>query len=228
MGTEDALARLRPIVSSPEMPDRVIEYFSEHAEAGDRFTGRWFERFAGGGDRPDVANVFTSDDLVALSLLDVPVEGPAALELLGFDRLSTRDWSNLLAAVPNDLDATQPEGQEFLRDDGSAAVVLWKTLLEVPRFGTTRAGKLLARKRPHLIPVHDSVIAREIGAGDRWWATVADFMAESENVATLRSVHASLPVARRTEVSLLRVLDVAIWMHGRSAQPGPENLGMPD
>ena len=41
-------------------------------------TGRRFERFAGGGDRPEVAHHFTAEDFVAVSMLSVQIAGASA------------------------------------------------------------------------------------------------------------------------------------------------------
>src|SRR3954454_18749960 len=46
-----------------------------------RFSGGRFDLLAGGGDRSDVADVFTSDDIVAVSLLGARIPGAPALAL---------------------------------------------------------------------------------------------------------------------------------------------------
>src|SRR4051812_29996860 len=60
-------AELRRFVGDDAI-GRLVEYF----QSG-RFTGGRFDRLAGGGDRPDVTDMFTSDDIVAVSLLGVRI-----------------------------------------------------------------------------------------------------------------------------------------------------------
>jgi hypothetical protein len=90
--------RLAALLSTSQLDraaDVVRRYFAPREEGG--FTGAYFERLGGGGDRPEVADVFTAEDLVAVSMLSVRVEGHAAIEIL--DRRSDR-LSELLRAVP--------------------------------------------------------------------------------------------------------------------------------
>ncbi|SDH47498.1 hypothetical protein SAMN05216377_12326 [Pseudonocardia oroxyli] len=118
------------------------------------YTGGQFERFAG-GDRPDVADTFTVDDLVAVSMLSVTVPGRAALNILGPD---AGELAELLAAIPTDVDLVDAE--PHMIDDGSAANHLWQALRSQAGIGPVVAGKLLARKRPRLVPVMDSVVLK--------------------------------------------------------------------
>lgn len=121
------------------------------------FTGSWFERLAGGGDLPEVADQFTADDLIAVSMLSVPVVGDSALEILHtrHDRLRT-----LLAQVPTDV-ALADLAAEDIGDDWPVRAA-YRELLAVPDVGATTATKLLARKRPHLVPIWDTVVDAEL------------------------------------------------------------------
>jgi len=75
----------------------------------------------------------------------------------------------------------------------------------------------MARKRPRLIPVFDSVIqAHLMGGGDELWVPLhaaqrADGCALHQQLIQLRTL-AALP----EDVSALRVLDVLTWMEGSS------------
>jgi hypothetical protein len=76
---------------------------------------------------------------------------------------------------------------------------------------------LLARKRPHLLPVYDRVVKAALQPTKRtfWrplWETLQD-----------RAVTGRLEELRRVldlDVSLLRVLDVAVWMRNWGAAEG--------
>lgn len=65
------------------------------------YTGAFFERQDGGGDRPAVVDEITTADLVAVTMLGINVPAYAALEILG--RLGAR-IHDLLSAIPTDLE----------------------------------------------------------------------------------------------------------------------------
>ena len=50
-------------------------------DGGTPFSGAYFERLTGGGDRADAANRFTADDLVAVTMLSVSVPPGRAMDL---------------------------------------------------------------------------------------------------------------------------------------------------
>ncbi len=61
------------------LTDAAAGALAEYFNSG-KFTGGRFEHFAGGGDRHGVSDQFTSDDIVAVSMLSVrPGESCASL-----------------------------------------------------------------------------------------------------------------------------------------------------
>lgn len=92
------------VATDPQRRDQAITdlktYFAK-SDGVPNYTGSRFESLGGGGDRPEVANVVTAEDLLALSLLSVPVNGEAALYLL---EGKSHEISNLLAELPTDTD----------------------------------------------------------------------------------------------------------------------------
>lgn len=80
--------------------------------------------------------------------------------------------------------------------------------------GPTRASKIMAWKRPHLIPINDRVIREVIDKRpsesdwELWWdaLTFDDYL---ENHA--QELRESID---QPELSTLRVLDVLLWMSG--------------
>ncbi|MBF0689655.1 MAG: hypothetical protein IR158_18035 [Cellulomonas sp.] len=75
----------------------VRTYYTPRPTGG--FTGAHFERLGGGGDRPAIADEFTAEDLVAVSMLSVEAVGNAALEILLHRR---NHLCELLRHVPTD------------------------------------------------------------------------------------------------------------------------------
>lgn len=193
-----------------EAPQRLRTYFGSGT-----YTGGRFERFAGGGDRPAVKDEFTSDDIVAVSLLGVRIPGIAALHLVD---AGAKDFGSLLSAVPNRIDLWDVE--EEVVGPGSPAATLWRELDAIPYVGWVTAGKLLARKRPRLLPVYDRVVRAAMGQEDDWWLPLRDVLLGTPQLVTrLREVREEAGVGE--DISLIRILDVSVWMRDEGQ---PEHL----
>lgn len=135
---------------SPRAERLLAAYFTERRKRDRQpaFTGAMFERPGGGGDRAEVANRFTAEDIVAVSMLSVNVPPRAALRILGAD---APVLSRLLAAIPADVDMVDADDLHLAAN--SPADELWHHLVGYADVGWVTAGKLLARKRPRLLPV---------------------------------------------------------------------------
>lgn len=193
--------------------DVVRIYFTPRPTG--RFTGAHFERFEGGGDRPSVADEFTAEDLVAVSMLSVQVVGTAALEVLLHRRNRLRE---LLRQVPTDLTLADVEPASITPEWPAWRV--YTELRSIGQIGPTTASKLLARKRPHLVPVYDTVIAAELGVVDgRLWQPLNEWLTADgrSNEAHVQRIRAAAGLG--TDISLLRVFDVLVWMVGKGYAP---------
>ena len=97
------------------------------------------------------------------------------------------------------------------------------------RIGPVAAGKLLARKRPHLLPVSDSRVKKVLNrprADNRWWHDLRDqLISDQKLVRELESVRHR---AGAGHMSLLRVFDVMCWMFSWEGEHGPCGQEMPD
>lgn len=213
--------RLLSVLREPVAASNIQSYFTEAGPGHSTYTGRLFEQFGGGGDREDSANVFTADDFVAVESLSVQVPPEAAYALLHGSL--GEELGGLLSQIPTDVDLGSSEAHTHLVE-GSAAYRVWTSLEAQPDIGWVTAGKLLARKRPRLIPVYDNVVRCVLGEPKSVWMALDGALADSEvqnQLATLR------PVAPE-RVSALRVIDVALWMRhhtpharGECAEFGP-------
>ena len=198
----------------------VDSYFTLPSAQGG-FTGSLFTEFAGGGDSPSSWDRFGSEDFVAVSLLSVRIPGRAAIEIL--DERS-REFNSLLSKVPNDISLHEASDGDFA--EGSSAWDLYERLRKVPGSGPVTASKLLARKRPHLIPVSDQIVESALfPSTGRYWVPLRNELQrpESQLLSRLREIQENAnPLAQRT--SLLRILDVLIWMRHQvpKAAPKPE------
>lgn len=170
------------------------------------FAGATFDHL---GDNPPFC--FTRDDLLALTCLDEHVPPTTLRWFMGDEAQS--DLSGLLARIPPDAVIGTKIGDSAL--DG-AAKELWHALQRQPGVGPVKAGKLLARKRPHLVPIVDRVVQRVVQApAGGYWQLFGEFLASDLAHRRLTDLRAA---SAPEDVSLLRVLDAAIWMRGSGAE----------
>jgi hypothetical protein len=230
-----------------EVPDELLD-----REYGLQLLGEYFERDAGGyvysgaafdtypycasaagseqpaappAETPGAVDAVTDSDVVALSLLGIRVTGYQALSITGPLAATIHD---LLAQIrPQARIEDEDAGKLLAR--GGPAWELWELLRDITdrrtgkRLGPVAAGKLLARKRPDLVPISDShtsrTFSRPVPALDgRWWADVRSAALDRQRAAagmTLWDYLAALAAAGNvTDLPVLRVLDILGWMRG--------------
>ncbi|MFE2529086.1 DUF6308 family protein [Streptomyces sp. NPDC059382] len=202
--------RLRALLSSADAAAALGCYFDVDKLEGvaPSFTGSRFEHLDGGGDRAGIANTVTAADLIAVQTLSVHVPPLAALALLE-GRLGGK-LSALLRQIPADTDMANAE--PALLGPGSPADRAWRLLKGQKGLGWVTTNKLLARKRPRLLPVYDHVVRCVVGHPESYWlslreALAADGSALHEQLLSLRD-----GVGVPETVSALRICDVVLWM----------------
>lgn len=208
MGAEETI---RTIVTSPQHhhADAVRQYFTDGASG---FTGRFFQRIGGPGDAPDSADTITAPDLLAVRSLSVEPPTDAVFELLHGG--TGRRVADLLTEIPTKVAAGTAAGAEHLAD-GSPADRAWRLLTGLDGIGWVTAGKILARKRPDLIPIYDDVVKSGLGAPAGAWSVFHLAMSSSEvaDAVDMIRTDAQAPEAE----SDLRILDIVLWMHFRTS-----------
>ena len=121
--------------------------------------------------------MFTAEDLLAVTMLSVWIEGYHALR-----SSATRPAAQRAARSDPPNVALQDPGPALIAKDGPAWK-LWDTICDIEprpesnRIGPVAAGKLLARKRPDLLPVYDSRIKKVLKrprVDNRWWHDLHD------------------------------------------------------
>ena len=195
----------------PGSEDRALRvlgaYYAPLGAGG--FTGGQFDEFDPSATRAASANVFTADDVVAVSLLSVDVSGRATLELL--DRQRAR-FTALLAAAGPDMDLVDVESTDPQRFPVRA---LNDALRGLPNVGPTTASKLLARKRPRLIPIFDSVINEYLLTGTgRLWEPLRLALRADDQQLHRRLLDLRAAAGLGEHISAIRILDVLAWMDG--------------
>jgi hypothetical protein len=191
-----SVRRLRASLAAPGLDRAVAAYFGEPVFAGMTFTDL--------GHNP--ADEITPDDLLAVSLLDITWRPHVVRVLLDSQQ---RQFSELLSAIPADVDLWNASDLDLKHVD-----VLWDALTAVDGIGTASTTKLLARKRPRLCPISDSVVIKAVDVPGRTWDTLRSLLSD----AGARAEVEALRPPEAAEASLLRILDVAIWVsHSRTS-----------
>jgi hypothetical protein len=201
----DLAARLRTIFEEDGVAigSDVDRYF-KGAER-DRFTGRWFERWAALGD----PNHFGATDILAVETLSVTVPPEAAADLV---LTRSDEFDDLLAQLP--AEKVLWDVPEAVVSDGGFADQLHQLLKDLPGVGWVTAGKLMAAKRPALIPVYDARIKAVLNpAGGPFWLPLQEALRDESLRALIEETTSMAPDG----VALLRRLDVALWMYGGRA-----------
>jgi hypothetical protein len=199
---------------------KAEEYVREYYEPG-KYHGSTFD------DTDSSPDKFTEHDLLKLSLLSVPVNGSIARDFLDgfFDeplkKQKGKSLNEMLAEVPNGVTFEGSLDEKFERtlDKGSPADTLWKAVRKVSKergwkMGQTRTSKLLAAKRPELIPIYDSVVAEAFGRANskQHWTDLRELFTQNEDLA--KNLFEISKESGR-QLSVIRVLDVVLWMDGR-------------
>ncbi|WP_249354700.1 DUF6308 family protein [Rhodococcus sp. USK13] len=188
----------------------LTRYYGHPYLGDDAYVGAHFDSWSSTGDREGEADRFTADDLVAVSFLSVQIPPRAARAILDTE---AETLNAHLAAIGPDRDLVD---ESDLLAPGWPAWDLETALWELPGIGRTKATKLIARKRPRLYPIWDSVVSEVLGTTRAHLNPVrealrADDGALHRRLLSLRE-EADLPV----EVSVLRVFDVIAWMDGKN------------
>ncbi len=184
-----AVGRLRASLMAPGLDRAVAGYFAEPEFAGVTFTDL--------GRNPPFEII--PDDLIAVALLDITWRPQVVRVLLD---LREREFGELLAAVPHDMDLWDASD-----DDLGHVDVVWDALTAVDGIGTASATKLLARKRPRLCPISDNVVIRAVDVPGRTWDVLRRLL---QDAGARSDIEALRPPA--AAVSLLRIMDVALWV----------------
>jgi hypothetical protein len=206
----DAAVRLRGELTTPGLSGAVAAYFDPR----NGLAGMSFHDL--GANPP---NQVTADDLLAVSLLDITWRPEAVRELLG---AKAEKISAMLEGITSEAELWDVSDAEI-----AAVDPLRDALQDTHGIGPATASKLLARKRPRLCAVTGKVVIRAAGVSGRTWETLRCLLQDPGargEVEALRSPHAA-------NASLLRILEVAIWLcHSPStaARQLREGAGVPE
>ncbi|SNU01227.1 hypothetical protein SAMN06298212_10851 [Ruaniaceae bacterium KH17] len=170
-----------PAILHPENDARARELLSDYFTSQDweghpKFSGAKFESLGHAWNETETSNKITASDLLAVSCLSVNVPATATIDILG---ASARGISELLAAVPDtNLPIWAPEAAYQIDDPESEMQQLWRHLRSYKDMGPVKTSKLMARKRPNLIPIYDDVVGAALGIPNSLghWTTMREQM----------------------------------------------------
>jgi Family of unknown function (DUF6308) len=183
--------------NAEQVDSHLTRYFGG---SKDKFTGRWFEEFAAIGD----PNRFEASDVLAVEALSVEVPPEAASILLITE---SERFNSLLRQIPRDQDLW--EVSRLTVNVGGPADDLHIALRTLPRVDWVTAGKLMAAKRPRLIPILDNKVKDFIQPPDGlFWVKLHDELSDESRRSAITDACRSAP----PQVGLLRRIDVALWM----------------
>lgn len=178
----------------------------------EQFTGRWFDEFAAIGD----PNRFEASDVLAVEALSVKVPPEAAAALLITD---AERFNALLRQIPRGHNLWEVRRVDV--NVGSPADDLHRALVDIDDIGWVTAGKLLAAKRPKMLPILDNDVNDYLKPPQHlFWVSLHDELSDTSS----REVIADVCQVAPPHISLLRRVDVALWRAARrkrAAQSAP-------
>ncbi|MFE1595443.1 DUF6308 family protein [Nocardia sp. NPDC058705] len=185
-------------------------YGDPYLDDGRCYVGAYFDSWKTAGDTTDSIDRFTADDLIAVSFLSVEVKPLAAREILATraDR-----FADLLAQIGPDRDLADEHGP---LTRSWPAWQLDTQLRQLPGVGRTIASKLLARKRPRLLPIWDTVIAAVLGTRDQHLEPIRIALRHNDHELDKRLRRIRAAAGLTEQISVLRTLDVIAWMDGKA------------
>lgn len=185
---------------------RLVAYMKGYA-------GRFFEPIAELSD----PNAFEAADIVAVSCLGVTV--PAELSAWLLVGEGARACGELLEGIcPGDRHASLE--QHDLADNQSA-LALWDLLIGHIGMGPTKVSKLMAAKRPALVPIYDDYVGQALlpnGSASRWrwWQPWQDLLRGDTGLELVECAeHVRARASEEVDVadlSTLRIIDIVVWM----------------
>lgn len=175
------------------------------------YSGARFDVLDGGGDRAGVHDRFTYADQVAMGLVSAPLKRHSILTLLGeHEPEVSLEINRLLRILPTDLDLVHAD--DAILD---TADEVWKLLVAIDGIAWVTASKLMARKRPRLIPLIDKVVRDTLRhpRDGKFWRRLRAYLRTDDLHARLLRIRDSSDAP--AETSAIRIFDIIVWMVGK-------------
>lgn len=168
----------------------------------DLYTGRYFEFFS----RSANPYSFDGNDIAALMCLSISPKANLAADLL------TLNKRHDFVIQPNDREIAIWMRPSTDYVEGSWFHNLHDELCKIPNVAGVVASKLMASKFPHAIPVYDNDVSALLNHPQQWWLGWNEAMTSPRLRRLLANLRESMELH---QVSLLRVIDVVLWMEAQ-------------
>jgi hypothetical protein len=194
----------------PDVAQALDMYFGP---PGKRYSGSQFEDLILDSD----PFCLSAQDLIAVTTLSVSIPARAAIWILSED--GRNKISSILKEIPMGRDIWDPDVRDIFLDDGPV-MELWRTLGNAnwPVFkpggglgGSTKRSKILASKRPRLIPILDRVVRGSLPETKNTWISIQRVLRNDFYRTRLEKALENQNVSEN--VSLLRRIDAVIWIN---------------
>jgi hypothetical protein len=204
---------LRILRDDRSVPDLRTYFDIDTPNDHPAYTGARFDTLDDGGARDGVRNSITPYDLLAVACLGVTVPTRIALELVEGGPLG-REITALLRDIPTNVALGEANASRLVRGNTPVRRA-WSLLNTSDNVRWEIAGKVLARKRPRLIPVWDNVARCAYGrpTGNEWLWLDELLRRDGRLGEKLDELHRAADLSKL--VSHLRVLHVVVWMRHR-------------
>lgn len=215
-------------------PASLLSAYLADSDPVYRFSGRAFDTYGACEAHPDV---ITASDLVAVTLLSMTLgSGRSAISPEAAVSLERHraEITGLLTRIDPSLELHElDEGrfEELLVGPAAPGRRLFDLLHEILRAGGDRrvvaTHKLIARKRPRLFPIQDSVAmgALKPYGNRRWWRPWWEALRGPDDAAEAADLVLRVKKIRdevgATHLSVLRTFDILIWMRHAGASSVP-------
>ncbi len=174
-----------------EIKANLSKYFTER-------TGRYFEKLSQTGNPCEL----DGSEIAAATCLSLQFDYVKVESLM--DR--AQEVSDLFRSIPCDISLW--DADESLIRSGFPLSRLYELINGIDGFGPAYTSKLLAAKRPHLVPIRDSAVSNLLGNPHDWWQPWWETMQDVDFRRLLRQLRSEVGLQH---VSLLRIVDVALW-----------------
>ena len=203
------VATLVSVVDDRRARDDLRRYFATRADGSFQYTGARFDTLGRDYDNHDK---ITATDIVAVQTLSVVVPGQVAIDLL--EGPLGHGLSRLLQKVPHDVELGTSAAAEHVRDKGPADKA-WRLLDACHGVGWVIAGKILARKRPKLLPIYDGVVKCAFGSPKSFWQYLDERLQEDGGLLRAAISRLRRDTGTPSAISDIRMLDIVLWMRHR-------------
>lgn len=203
---------LQDLSTNSDAAKLLYDYYTETRKGLPLFSGSRFNEIASASGGTAEPNRITASDLVAVLCLGVNLKGNAVVDILEHKQA-------IISRALEDISSDEPlwdDNQAGIEKKKSPANELWKILRKIDGIGPVKTSKLMARKRPHLIPIYDDWIdeALDLGGTKRYWTKYRDLMLSSPGGsaplhAQLQELVSGLDIPQT--VTPLRACDVILW-----------------